>query len=211
MTAGQRRTLKAAVDTMTESWVWELSNQLQNRIPDPVDYLEMRRATFGADLTLSLCRMGHGPALPPEVYRSGPVRSLENAAIDYACLLNDIFSYQKEIEYEGEIHNSVLVVQNFFGVDHPTALRVVHDLNTQRMQQFQHVVEHELPVLYDDFELSEAARSALDGYVRDLQNWMAGILNWHRNVNRYKAEWLARRTHGFVPDRAPAVPALSLG
>jgi germacradienol/geosmin synthase len=211
MTADQRRTLKAAVDTMTESWVWELSNQLQNRIPDPVDYLEMRRATFGADLTLSLCRMGHGPALPPEVYRSGPVRSLENAAIDYACLLNDIFSYQKEIEYEGEIHNSVLVVQNFFGVDHPTALRVVHDLNTQRMQQFQHVVEHELPVLYDDFELSEAARSALDGYVRDLQNWMAGILNWHRNVNRYKAEWLARRTHGFVPDRAPAVPALSLG
>jgi germacradienol/geosmin synthase len=211
MTADQRRTLKAAVDTMTESWVWELSNQLQNRIPDPVDYLEMRRATFGADLTLSLCRMGHGPALPPEVYRSGPVRSLENAAIDYACLLNDIFSYQKEIEYEGEIHNSVLVVQNFFGVDHPTALRVVHDLNTQRMQQFQHVVEHELPLLYDDFELSEAARSALDGYVRDLQNWMAGILNWHRNVNRYKAEWLARRTHGFVPDRAPAVPALSLG
>jgi germacradienol/geosmin synthase len=211
MTADQRRTLKAAVDTMTESWVWELSNQLQNRIPDPVDYLEMRRATFGSDLTLSLCRMGHGPAVPPEVYRSGPVRSLENAAIDYACLLNDIFSYQKEIEYEGEIHNAVLVVQNFFGVDHPTALRVVHDLNTQRMQQFEHVVEHELPVLYDDFELSEAARAAMDGYVRDLQNWMAGILNWHRNVNRYKAEWLARRTHGFVPDRAPAVPALSLG
>ncbi|MFC9153630.1 germacradienol/geosmin synthase Cyc2 [Streptomyces bauhiniae] len=203
MSAEQRHTLKAAVDVMTESWVWELSNQLQHRVPDPVDYLEMRRATFGSDLTLSMCRMGQGPAIPPEVYRTGPVRSLENAAIDYACLLNDVFSYQKEIEYEGEIHNAILVVQNFFGIDYPAALAVVHDLMTQRMQQFEHVIAHELPVLYDDFQLSEEAREAMDHYVLDLQNWLAGILNWHREVDRYKAEWLAGRAHGFVPGQAP--------
>ncbi|MFM9701472.1 germacradienol/geosmin synthase Cyc2 [Streptomyces galilaeus] len=211
MTPDERRTLRTAVDSMTESWVWELSNQLQNRIPDPVDYLEMRRATFGSDLTLSLCRMGQGPAVPPEVYASGPVRSLENAAIDYACLLNDVFSYQKEIEFEGEIHNAILVVQNFFGCDYPAALGVVHDLMTQRMQQFEHVVAHELPVLYDDFDLSAEAREAMGGYVGDLQNWMAGILNWHRVVDRYKDSYLSRRSHGFLPDRAPAVPSLPVG
>ncbi|MFF5480212.1 germacradienol/geosmin synthase Cyc2 [Streptomyces sp. NPDC012935] len=209
MTPDHRRFLKDAVDVMTESWVWELSNQMQNRIPDPVDYLEMRRATFGSDLTLSLCRMGHGPAVPPEVYRSGPVRSLENAAVDYACLLNDVFSYQKEIEYEGEIHNAILVVQNFFGIGYPTALDVVHDLMTQRMQQFEHVAAHELPIVYEDFGLSEEAREIMANYVVDLQNWMAGILNWHREVDRYKAEYLSRRAHGFVPDRPPAVPVLS--
>ncbi|MGW6891523.1 germacradienol/geosmin synthase Cyc2 [Streptomyces chartreusis] len=209
MTPGERNTLKDAVNVMTESWVWELSNQLQNRIPDPVDYLEMRRATFGSDLTLSLCRMGHGPAVPPEVYRSGPVRSLENAAVDYACLVNDVFSYQKEIEYEGEIHNAILVVQNFFGIDYPTALDVVHDLMTQRMQQFEHVAAHELPVVYEDFGLSEEGREVMRNYVTDLQNWLAGILNWHQKVDRYKAEYLARRAHGFVPDRGPAVPVLN--
>ncbi|MEV6168844.1 germacradienol/geosmin synthase Cyc2 [Streptomyces sp. NPDC051954] len=206
MTAEQRRSVKATVDVMTESWVWELSNQLQNRIPDPVDYLEMRRATFGADLTMSLCRMGHGPAVPPEVYRSGSVRSLENAAVDYACLLNDVFSYQKEIEYEGEIHNAILVVQNFFGCDYPAALGVVHDLMTQRMQQFQHVAAHELPVVYDDFDLSDEARGVMQGYVADLQYWLSGILNWHREVDRYKSDWLSRRAHGFLPDRPPALP-----
>jgi germacradienol/geosmin synthase len=206
MTPEERRPLKSAVDTMTEAWVWELANQIQNRVPDPVDYLEMRRATFGSDLTLGLCRAGHGPAVPPEVYRSGPVRSLENAAIDYACLLNDVFSYQKEIEYEGEIHNAVLVVQNFFGVDYPAALGVVQDLMNQRMRQFEHVVAHELPVVYDDFQLSDEARKIMQGYVTDLQNWMAGILNWHRNVPRYRADYLASRTHGFLPDRIPAVP-----
>ncbi|MFD8999983.1 germacradienol/geosmin synthase Cyc2 [Streptomyces sp. NPDC059582] len=209
MTPEARTTFKNSVNVMTGSWVWELSNQLQNRVPDPVDYLEMRRATFGSDLTLSLCRLGHGPAIPPELYRSGPMRSLENAAVDYACLLNDVFSYQKEIEYEGEIHNAVLVVQNFFGCDYPSAVRVVGDLMNQRMQQFEHVTSHELPVLCDDFDLSEEARKVMRDYVGDLQNWLAGILNWHRAVDRYKSAYLARRAHGFVPDRPPA-PALTL-
>ncbi|WP_327661026.1 MULTISPECIES: germacradienol/geosmin synthase Cyc2 [unclassified Streptomyces] len=206
MTPQQRRTLKDAVEVMTESWVWEVANQLQNRIPDPVDYLEMRRATFGSDLTTSLCRMGHGPAVPPEVYRTGPVRALENSAIDYAMLLNDVFSYQKEIEFEGEIHNAILVVQNFFGADYPTALGIVNDLMTQRMRQFEHIVDHELPVLYEDFGLDREARTVLDGYVDDLRNWMAGILNWHREVDRYRDAWLSRRAHGFVPGRVPAPP-----
>ncbi|MEV5934159.1 germacradienol/geosmin synthase Cyc2 [Streptomyces sp. NPDC052079] len=206
MTPEERRPLKSAIEAMTEAWVWELSNQIQNRVPDPVDYLEMRRATFGSDLTLGLCRAGHGPAVPPEVYRSGPVRSLENAAIDYACLLNDVFSYQKEIEFEGEIHNAILVVQNFFGVDYPTALPVVQDLINQRMRQFQHVVARELPVVYDDFQLSEDARKIMRGYVTDLQNWMAGILNWHRSVPRYQDAYLSSRVHGFLPYRTPAPP-----
>ncbi|MFJ5772808.1 germacradienol/geosmin synthase Cyc2 [Streptomyces sp. NPDC093094] len=204
-----RRSLKASVDVMTESWLWELANQIHHRVPDPVDYLEMRRATFGSDLTLSLCRMGHVPDVRPEVRRSGPVRSLENAAIDFACLLNDVFSYQKEIEYEGEVHNAVLVVQNFFGCDYPTGLGVVADLMNQRMEQFEHVAAVELPLLYDDFELSAEDRAAMAGYVTALQNWMSGILNWHRSVPRYRADYLARRTHGFLPDHPPA-PALSL-
>ncbi|MEU3516069.1 germacradienol/geosmin synthase Cyc2 [Streptomyces sp. NPDC006654] len=205
-----RIALRRSVDEMTESWLWEMSNHLQHRIPDPIDYLEMRRATFGSELTLSLARRGHTPAVPPEVYRSGPVRSLENAATDYGMLVNDVFSYQKEIQYEGELHNAILVVQNFFGVDHPTALRVVHDLMTQRMQQFEHVVANELPVVYDDFALSAKGREAMGAYVRDLQNWMAGILNWHRHVDRYKPDHLARRAHGFLPDRPPLTPRLGV-
>ncbi|MGW7605813.1 germacradienol/geosmin synthase Cyc2 [Streptomyces sp. NPDC054766] len=206
MTPDARGTLRAAVDVMTESWLWELSNQIQNRIPDPVDYLEMRRATFGSELTMGLCRLGHGPEVPPEVYRSGPVRSLENAAMDYAMLLNDVFSYQKEIEYEGEVHNGILVVQNFFGCDYPTALGVIHDLMTQRMEQFQHVAAHELPILYEDFKLSEEVRGIMQGYVVELQNWLAGILKWHQDCRRYGAADLARRAHGFVPDQASALP-----
>ncbi|MEU3223301.1 terpene synthase family protein [Streptomyces sp. NPDC006976] len=189
-----RRAFRKSVEDMTESWLWELANQAQNRIPDPVDYVEMRRMTFGSDLTMSLCRVGHGRKVPQEIYESGPLRSLENAAADYAALLNDLFSYQKEIEYEGEVHNGVLVVQNFFGVDYPTGMAILYDLMKSRLRQFLHVAEHELPVLYDDFELDAEARETLAGYVQELKHWLAGILIWHRGCRRYREEDLRRGT-----------------
>ncbi|MGA5559897.1 terpene synthase family protein [Streptomyces platensis] len=189
-----RRAFRETVDTMTASWLWEIGNQIQHRIPDPVDYIEMRRATFGADLTMSLSRLAHSRRVPPEIHRSGPLRSLENAAADYAGLMNDVFSYQKEIEYEGEIHNGIFVVQTFFGCDYPTALHIIDDLMTSRMREFQHVAAHELPVVYDDFQLPPEAREAVDGYVRELEHWMAGILIWHRDCRRYRSSELRHPT-----------------
>ncbi|MFD9906957.1 germacradienol/geosmin synthase [Streptomyces sp. NPDC059063] len=196
MAAEERAALRRSLVAMTDSWLWELANQAQHRIPEPVDYIEMRRHTFGADFTMRLSHFGHGGKLPREIYDSGPLRSLENAAADYAGLMNDVFSYQKEIEYEGEVHNAVLVVQNFFDCDYPTALAIVDDLMTSRLRQFQHVVDHELPLLHADFDLDGEARAALDAHVRTLKNWMAGIYIWHRDCHRYREEYL---THGPLP------------
>ncbi|MFJ7420899.1 germacradienol/geosmin synthase [Streptomyces uncialis] len=195
-----------SVEVMLDSWMWELMNQAQHRIPDPVDYIEMRRATFGSDLTLSLSRIAHGKKVPPEIYESGPMRSLENAAIDYGMLINDVFSYQKEIEYEGEVHNLILVVQNFFGCDYPTALTIVHDLMNGRLRQFQHVAEHELPILYDDFDLDDEVREILAGHVKELENWLAGILTWHYGCQRYSSQYLS---HGVGTLRPPGAGASS--
>ncbi|MER7048510.1 terpene synthase family protein [Streptomyces jumonjinensis] len=188
MSQDARRQLYTSIEDMLESWLWELHNQAQHRVPDPVDYLEMRRTTFGSDMTMLLCKLRHEGELPREVLRSGTLQSLEHSAQDYACLLNDLFSYQKEIEVEGEVHNSVLVVQTFFGCDYPAAVAIVDDLMRGRLKQFLHVRDHELPVLCEDFGLSESERAALGGYVREMEDWLAGILNWHRKVRRYAPE-----------------------
>ncbi|CAO0836265.1 Terpene synthase OS=Streptomyces microflavus OX=1919 GN=cyc2 PE=3 SV=1 [Streptomyces microflavus] len=34
MDLGGRRTFRDAIESMTASWLWELANQAQNRIPD---------------------------------------------------------------------------------------------------------------------------------------------------------------------------------
>jgi germacradienol/geosmin synthase len=193
MTIDQRGQFRRGVKDMTASWLWELANHIQHRIPDPVDYVEMRRKTFGSDLTMSLARITQAGEIPPELFHTRAMRGLENSAQDYACLLNDIFSYQKEIEFEGELHNCVLVIQKFLDIDHRQSVSVVNDLMTSRLLQFRHIIATELPVLVDDFNLDVDTRDVLDAYVVGLQDWMAGILDWHMLTGRYDESVLRRR------------------
>jgi germacradienol/geosmin synthase len=208
LTLEGRSWLRAGIVEMTDSWIWELQNHIQQRIPDPIDYVEMRRKTFGSDLTMSFSRISHGGKLPPEIFDTRPMVALENASQDYACLLNDVFSYQKEVEFEGELHNMVLVVQNFLGVTPIQAVAVVNDLMTSRLKQFENVIETELPALADSFDLDAEDRATLDGWVVMMQDWMAGILVWHQMTGRYP-EWALVRTRapgGVIRASAPGGP-----
>jgi germacradienol/geosmin synthase len=78
------------------------------------------------------------------------------------------------------------VVQNFLNCDTTQAVEVVNNLMTARAQQFQHIVETELPALFDDFKLDENTREKLLKYVEKLEQWMCGVLKWHTKVDRYK-------------------------
>jgi germacradienol/geosmin synthase len=199
MSIAQRSQFRQGIEDMTASWLWELANHIQHRIPDPVDYVEMRRKTFGSDLTMSLARITKTGTIPTELLRTRAMRGLENSAQDYACFTNDIFSYQKEIEFEGELHNCVLVLQKFLDIDRRQAVSVVNDLMTARVSQFQHIVATELPVLADEFALDAHARKALEDYIVGMQDWMAGILDWHMLSGRYPEAALRRRYRTPAP------------
>jgi germacradienol/geosmin synthase len=180
-----QRQLRLQVEEMLESWLWELANHIQNRIPDPVDYVEMRRATFGSEFTMALCRLARGDELPQEIFRTRTMQSLAHCAQDFCGLMNDLFSYRKEIQFEGEIHNGVLVVQSFLDCGLPEGIAIVNKLIRVRVEQFEHILATELPVLIDDFDLDASARAELARYVEDIENWMVGVLNYHRNAGRY--------------------------
>ncbi|WP_043193863.1 terpene synthase family protein [Streptomyces sp. NRRL F-2664] len=195
----QRAEFRATVVEMLESWLWEVDNAVHHRIPDPVDYAEMRRRTFGSRLTMYLCRLGHrGRGIPEEIYASGTIRSLENAVADAACLVNDVYSYQKEVEFEGEVHNHILVTRNFFDIGYPEALHICHSLMTRRTEEFEHIAASRLPLLHDDWKLDAGARAALDAYVQELRDWHAGVLNWHAQCRRYRPEDLRRSDGGLA-------------
>ncbi|TNC27763.1 terpene synthase family protein [Amycolatopsis alkalitolerans] len=192
MSLPAREKLHRSVREMTESWLWELANQAQHRIPDPVDYVEMRRRTFGSDMTMNLARLKHLDNVPAHVSGTRVLHELETAAQDYACFTNDLFSYQKEIEYEGELHNMVLVVENFLGIDRFGAADVVARLMNARMEQFEHILADDLSALFDQFGLDEAARAGLLGHAAGMKDWMSGILEWHRRCVRYTEPELER-------------------
>ncbi|MFC4585220.1 family 2 encapsulin nanocompartment cargo protein terpene cyclase [Sphaerisporangium corydalis] len=208
MEPAARRQFRASVEEMTESWLWELANQAQNRIPDPVDYIEMRRRTFGADMTMSLSRLAHADVVPPEIHQTRVMRELDTAAQDYAAFTNDLFSYQKEIQFEGEVHNLVLVVENFLDVDRWKARDIVADLMEARMRQFEHIIANDLPAMFDEHDLDEEARRLLTRHADDLKEWMSGILEWHRKCARYPEPELLRTHH---PKTHPPFPPTGLG
>jgi germacradienol/geosmin synthase len=200
MSQEARQTFRVAVEVMLESWLWELANQIEHHIPDPIDYIEMRRRTFGADMTAGLARLAHSDEVPPEIYRHRTMHELDTAAQDYACFLNDLFSYQKEIEFEGEMHNLVLVIENFLDVDRLQARDIVAALMKARLEEFEYIVANDLPKLFDEFDLDDSVRVILTRHTDDLKEWMSGILEWHRTCARYKeADLKADRTPGAAP------------
>lgn len=185
-----RTHLRRNIESMTASWLWELANQAENRIPDPVDYVEMRRRTFGADLTMNLCRMSIGDVVPEAIWNTRTIRTMDACIADYGGWTNDVFSFRKEIEFEGELHNLVLVIENFLACSTDDAFRVAVDLMTARLKQFEYVVANELPVLIEEYKLSRTVQDALMSYVQHQKYYVAGVMNWHVETHRYFDEEL---------------------
>jgi germacradienol/geosmin synthase len=198
LSLSERYFFRQIIEDTIRSWVWELSNRIQNRIPDLIDYIEMRRQTSGSDFILILSRSVQGKDIPAEVHRTRIMQELNNTAIDYVYLTNDIFSYQKEIEFEGDNHNAVLVIQNFLNYEQMQAIEIVNRLMTARVKQFIYYVKTKLPVLFDDFNLDTLARKQLHAYVEELQYLMSGLLLWHKKTARYREAEFRRPIKPFT-------------
>ncbi|MFD7844118.1 germacradienol/geosmin synthase [Nocardia sp. NPDC059764] len=184
-----RNRLRAALIDLVEGWITVLENETRNRLPDPVDYLELRRITSGGPLFGALDAL-HSPGVVSdpavaELADSSIVRQLQHSAQDYAGLVNDLYSYQREIEYDHELHNLVYLTQSFLGCSRERASAIVVDLANERLRQFELVVRDQLPGFMADHQLSGEVRAALLTHVDRLRDHMAGNLHWHTRTGRY--------------------------
>jgi germacradienol/geosmin synthase len=144
----------------------ELDAIVQQRVPDPVHYLEFRRSSAGTDLSVGLTGQR-----PPA---TDPLRRLEDAFADSVGLRNDIYSYRKEIDEEREVSNAVLAVRRLLGGSLQQAVDVAYRLFEQRVAEFQRIADRELGT-------EHAA------YAAALRDWMAGDNEWYRRTGRYRA------------------------
>jgi germacradienol/geosmin synthase len=178
--------LRQHAAAMFSAWVWESQNLTQHRIPDLIDYVEMRRGIFSAEILLDLLRVKISGDVPPAVMNSQMMGSLEHAVMDYLCFTNDIFSYLKEIECDGDFHNLVRITETAMGLGYPDALALVCRLMDGRLRQFEAVVTKELPAFVTMHRLDDQSQAALAVYVSQIQDCLAGILDWHRVSGRYE-------------------------
>ncbi|TWP46910.1 hypothetical protein FKR81_34475 [Lentzea tibetensis] len=151
---------------MLDSWLWELHNDVQGRVPDPVDFVEMRRRTSGAEFAAALARFATGA--PP------PGRQLTDPFADVVGLHNDVVSFDKDVVGEGTLVNAVLAVRDFFGGEQQDAVHVVQDLISARLRDFQDLAE--------------------DDHADALRSWIAGYFTWAARTGRYRGVTPPRRT-----------------
>ncbi|MFC9999936.1 germacradienol/geosmin synthase [Nocardia sp. NPDC127526] len=201
------RRLRTALTAMIEAWEWVLENETRNRLPDPIDYLDTRRAACGGGLVSALASLN--VAELRNITDSSVIRQLENSAHDHAALVNDLYSYQKEIEYDLELHNLVYVTQSFLGCTRETAADIVADLADERLRQFDHLVRTELPGFFADHRLPEPERAALHTHVRRLRDYLSGNRAWHATTGRY-AEPALRERYSKPVLGAPTGPFVSV-
>jgi len=183
LSAEDKEQMRGSLVKIFESWAWQLDHQAQNRIPDPIDYIETSGKTFGFDFVMLL---NQSEKMPPELYDTQLVQSMHKVAANVSGLVNDIVSYQKEMESEGILFNSVLITQHFLDCDVAQAVEIVNNLITARVREFEHIVATELPALCEDFDLDARNRELLFSYVEQLQIMMSGLSKWFLGSDYYK-------------------------
>ncbi|MDF5758540.1 germacradienol/geosmin synthase [Spongiactinospora sp. TRM90649] len=206
MSAAWRLRFTERTRALLEESLWELDNIRRDRVPNPVEYIQMRRKVGGAPWSANLVEYSLGLEIPPSVAATRPLRVLEDTFSDGVHLRNDLFSYQRETEQEGEVNNSVLVMERFFGHDPQRAADMVNDLLCSRLDQFENTALAELPTLCAEHGLGPAEQLALFGYVKGLADWQSGGHEWHLRSSRYMKDESGGRA--YTPLGGPAGPAV---
>ncbi len=183
--ADWRRRFTESIRNLLDESLWELANINENRLADPVEYVEMRRKVGGAPWSANLVEHAANAEVPARIAASRPMRVLRDTFADSIHLRNDLFSYQREVQDEGELANSVLVFERFLGCPTQQAADVVNDLLTSRLHQFEHTALTELPPLFEENGLDPQARADVIRYVQGLQDWQSGGHEWHLRSSRY--------------------------
>ena len=182
--AWRQRFVRSTQELLRES-MWEMRNISRDRVPNPIEYIDNRGRVGGASWCTRLVEHAVSVEIAPDLAARRAMRVLNDTFADAVHLLNDIFSYQRETQREGELANCVLVVERFLGCDPVEAVEIVNDLRTSRLRQFDNTVAAEVPAMFEEHRLDAVNRAQVIAYIKGLQDWQAGGHEWHLRSSRY--------------------------
>jgi len=183
----RQRFITSTHNLMIES-MWELNNINIGRIANPIEYVQMRRRVGGAPWSANLVEFASQAEIPDRLAHTRSLEVMSDTFADGVHLRNDLFSYQREVQEEGENSNAVLVFERFFDCSTQEAAELVNDLLTSRVQQFENTALTEIPALFLLHQVLPDEQARVAAYVKGLQDWQAGGHEWHARSSRYMNE-----------------------
>lgn len=157
--------------------------EVQARELDLLAFAEVRRYTGATQLMFSAGESAGHAELPEAFCHSWPFQVLRDTASDVVVLVNDLLSYGKETHYD-EISNYVVVCQHHLGLSLREAMAFVNNLLNSRVHAFEQARER-LPLFIERQQYPHAQRIAIERYIRLLESWMSGNLDWSLRAPRY--------------------------
>ncbi|ANN18869.1 hypothetical protein SD37_26760 [Amycolatopsis orientalis] len=182
-----RRDWKDGITRFCAGAIQEMVHLATGRVLDLVEYVQLRRETFGSYTAAFYVDISTGVTIPEKIRNSREIQVLLDSFMDYMALSNDIFSYEREIDDEGCATNLVLSVQNLLGGPLPQAVSIANDLVSARLRQFEYTLDVELPEAAARLKLNDAERADLAAWVEGASDYLSGILAWHVKAARYRA------------------------
>ncbi|MEV8636364.1 4-epi-cubebol synthase [Streptosporangium sp. NPDC051023] len=159
--------------------VWEAANREDEVIPPLKDYIFMRRKT-GAMLTVfALIDIAGGHRLTPDEWRHPIMRAITESANDVVVWDNDLISYAKESESGNSRNNLVNVLARHRGYSRQAAMEVIGGMRNRAIADM-----IQLRSALEGFG-SEAVRA----YVRGLEFWISGSVDYSLTSSRYMHAW----------------------
>jgi hypothetical protein len=101
------RRFRGHVIEYVDGTLWELRNRFHDWVPDPVEYVEMRRWFGGATFTRDLVQYGVGAEIPTHIHDTRTIDALFRAWADWVTISNDLFSFLRESQLENDIHTEL--------------------------------------------------------------------------------------------------------
>lgn len=176
---------KEGITRFVNGAVMELAHIGERRTLDLIEYSQFRRETFGAYTAPCLVDMSTGASIPERIRDGREISVLLNAFMDYMSLSNDIFSYPREINEEGEVNNLVLVISNLLDTDLQQSSQVANNLVSDRLRQFEYTARKELPEAAEKYCLNKSERYELTTWIEGAEDYLAGLLAWQIKSPRY--------------------------
>ncbi|MEV0967879.1 4-epi-cubebol synthase [Microtetraspora glauca] len=166
--------------------VWEAANREQDVVPTFDDYIVMRRRT-GAMLTVfALIDVAAGGCLTPDEWRHPDVRAITEHANDVVVWDNDLISYAKETAGPNIHNNMVSVLRRHKGCSTQEAMDLIGGMRNDAVAGMVALKPR----------LDALGSAGVAAYVRGLEYWISGSVDYSLTSSRYVHAWSAQAPPG---------------
>jgi hypothetical protein len=153
----------------------EVANQGDDHMPTVAEYIAMRRATGAVPSCLALIPISTNRLVPSHLTHHPDVARLTRMTVDIVCWANDVRSCAKEVARSPHPRNLPVVMADEYGWPLPEAMRRAATRVSALIEDFA------------DLRARVMAWAPLElaGYVRGLEAWIRGNLDWSARTKRY--------------------------